>query len=111
VGDILVSVDGEPAENLPTVSYTFRLRDTPANVQLVVLRGTKQVALSIKPVEERSTFDSVSLMADPAKNLVPELSIVGVEIDAQLAASATGLGAPYGIIVVARYSRGTSSAA
>jgi len=106
VGDVLVSVDGEPAENLPTVSYAFRLRDNPNNVQLVVLRGAKQIALSIKPVEERSTFDSVSLMADPAKNLVPELSIVGVEIDAQLAASATGLRDPYGIIVVARAAGG-----
>ena len=106
VGDILVSVDGEPAENLPTVSYAFRLRDTPDNVQLVVLRGATQIALSIKPVEERSTFDSVSLMADPAKNLVPELSIVGVEIDARLAASATGLRDPYGIIVVARAAGG-----
>ena len=27
VGDILVSVDGRPAENVPTVSYSFRLRD------------------------------------------------------------------------------------
>ena len=39
VGDILVSVDDQPAENVPTVSYNFRLRDSPDNVQLVVLRG------------------------------------------------------------------------
>ena len=32
VGDILVSVDGQPADNLPTVSYNFRLRDSPDNV-------------------------------------------------------------------------------
>ena len=28
VGDILMSVDGEPADNLPTVIYNFRLRDS-----------------------------------------------------------------------------------
>ncbi len=39
VGDILVSVDGQPADNLPTVSYNFRLRDSAENVRLVVLRG------------------------------------------------------------------------
>ena len=39
-GDILVSVDGQPAENLPTVTYNFRLRDSTEKVQLVVLRGT-----------------------------------------------------------------------
>ena len=42
VGDILVSVDGQPADNLPTVSYNFRLRDSTENVQLVVLRGGAQ---------------------------------------------------------------------
>ena len=40
VGDILVSVDGQPADNLPTVSYNFRLRDSPDRVQLVVLAGS-----------------------------------------------------------------------
>jgi serine protease Do len=107
VGDILVSVDGQPAENLPTVSYNFRLRDSPDNVQLVVLRGTAQTTISVKPVEATSEFDSVSSMADPAKNLVAELGIIGVEIDSRIAGTATGLRDPYGIIVVARAAGGT----
>ena len=41
-------------------------------------------------------------MADPEKNLVPELGILGVEIDERIAAAATGLRDPHGIIVVAR---------
>jgi serine protease Do len=102
VGDILVSVDGQPAENLPTVSYNFRLRDSLDNVELVFLRGAAQKSVSVKPVEERSEFESVSSLADPAKNLVAELGIIGVEIDQRIAATATGLRDPYGIIVVAR---------
>jgi serine protease Do len=102
VGDILVSIDGQPADNLPTVNYSFRLRDSPDNVQLVVLRAGAEQRLSIKPVEERSEFDSVSAMADPIKNLVPELGILGVEIEPRIAASAKGLRDPYGVIVVAR---------
>jgi len=102
VGDILVSIDGQPADNLPTVNYSFRLRDSPENVQLVVLRAGAEQRLSIKPVEERSEFDSVSAMADPIKNLVPELGILGVEIEPRIAASAKGLRDPYGVIVVAR---------
>src|SRR4029077_10092091 len=89
-GDILVSGGGQPAENLPTVSYNFRLRDSPDNVQLAVLRGAAQISVSVKPVEARSEFDSVSSMADPVKNLVAELGIIGVEIDTALAATATG---------------------
>ena len=108
VGDILVSMDGQPAENLPTVNYRFRLRDSTDNVQLVVLREGKQQTLSIAPVEQRSEFDSLATMADPEKSLVPELGILGVEIDRRLAASAEGLRDPYGVIVVARAAGATS---
>ena len=108
VGDILVSVDNQPAENLPTVSYNFRIRDSLDNVQLAVLRGAAILSISMKPVETRSDFDSVASLADPSKNLVAELGIIGVEIDSRIAASATGLRDPYGIIVVARAAGSTS---
>ncbi|HEU4692108.1 MAG TPA: PDZ domain-containing protein, partial [Vicinamibacterales bacterium] len=102
VGDILVSVDGQAADNVPTVNYNFRLRDSTEKVQLVVLRGGTQHTIGVAAVEQRDDLDSVTSMADPEKNLVPELGFLGVEIDASIAARATGLRAPYGIIVVAR---------
>jgi serine protease Do len=102
VGDILVSVDGQPANDLPTVNYNFRLRDSADPVKLVVLRGGAEQSLSVAAVEQRSEFDAVSAMADPVKNLVPELGILGVEIDKRIAGAATGLRDPRGIIVVAR---------
>ena len=102
VGDVLVTVDGQPADNLPTVNYYFRLRDSTDRVQMVVLRGTTQWNLSMTPVEQKSEFDSLAALADPQKNLVPELGILGVEIDPKIAASATGLRDPYGVVVVAR---------
>jgi len=101
-GDVLVSVDGQPAENLPSVTYYFRLRDSADPVKLVVLRGTAQQSLSITPVEQRGEFEAMSEMADPVKNLIPELGILGVAIDARVAASAKGLRDPFGVIVVAR---------
>ena len=104
IGDILVSVDGQPADNLPTVIYNFRLRDSSDKVQLVVLRGTTQQTLSVQPIELRAELDAVSAMADPERNLVPEIGILGVEIDARIAAAASGLRAPYGVIVAARAS-------
>jgi serine protease Do len=102
VGDVLVSVDGQPADNLPTVSYNFRLRDSPENVQIVVLRGTAQHTLSVAAVEDRNELDSLSTMADAERNIVPELGVLGIAIDAKVVAVATGLRDPFGIIVVAR---------
>jgi serine protease Do len=106
VGDILVSVDGQPADNVPTVTYNFRLRDAPSNVQLVVLRGEAQLSIAVTPVEERAEFDSVSAMADPDTHAVPGLGIIGIEIDAAIAAAASGLRDPYGVIVIARTAGG-----
>jgi serine protease Do len=108
VGDILVSIDGQPANDLPSVNYFFRLRDSPEKVQMVVLRGGTEQKLSIAAVEERSEFDAVSATADAEKNLVPELGILGVEIDRRIAEVATGLRDKYGVIVVARAAGATS---
>ena len=108
VGDILLSVDGQPAENLPTVNYYFRLRDSTENVKLVVQRGSMQHPLSLATVEERNEFDTLSAVADTQKNVVSELGILGVEIDQKIAAVAKGLRDPYGIIVVARVAGATS---
>ena len=105
-GDILVSVDGQPADNVPSITYNFRLRDTPSNVQLVLLRGEAQISIAVPPMEERAEFDSVSAKADPATHSVPELGIIGLEIDPAIAAAATGLRDPYGIIVIARTAGG-----
>jgi serine protease Do len=101
-GDILVSVDGQAADNLPTVSYNFRLRDSLAPVQLVVLRGEAQLSIAVTPVEERDDLMSAALANSLEKGLVLPLGIIGVEIDPPIAAAATGLRDPFGIIVVAR---------
>ena len=101
-GDVIVSVDDQPAENLPTVNYFFRLRESADRVKLVVLRGPAQFVFMVKAIEERSELDSVTVGADTEKNVVAELGILGVEIDQQIAAAARGLRGPNGIIVVAR---------
>ena len=91
---------------MPTITYNFRLRDTPSNVQLVLLRGEAQISIAVPPMEERAEFDSVSAKADPDTHSVPELGIIGLEIDPAIAAAATGLRDPYGIIVIARTAGG-----
>ena len=106
IGDILLSVDGQPAENLPTVAYTFRLRESTEPVKLVVLRGTANVSLSIAPVEVKSELDAISDMADVQKHVVNELGIVGVEIDPRVVNATSGLRDPYGIVVIAKAAGG-----
>jgi serine protease Do len=55
------------------------------------------------PLKERPhEMDQVSALADPEKNLVPQLGILAVEIDKNIAAMIDDLRDPYGIIVAAR---------
>jgi serine protease Do len=108
VGDILLSVDDQPADNLPTVNYTFRLRDAPEPVKIVVQRGTAQMEFRVAAVEDKNELDSVASLADPRSNMVAELGILGVEIDPKVAAAAKGLRDLWGIIVVARTAGATT---
>jgi S1-C subfamily serine protease len=102
VGDILVSVDDQPADNLPTVSYYFLSRDRGDNVKIVVQRGKEQQEFTVAVSEEKRDMDQVLSLANADKDMVPGLGIVGVEIDRKVASLASGLRDPYGIIVAAR---------
>jgi serine protease Do len=108
IGDILVSVDGQPAENLPTVNYNFRLRDTTDPVAIVVLRGDTERRFDVVAVEEKSDFDVVSATADPQHDVVPELGILAVELDPRLAAAVKGLRDLWGVVVIARAAGGAA---
>jgi len=102
VGDILVSVDGQPADNLPSVNYQFLLRDSSEKVEVEVQRGGNHEVFKVAPIEESQDFDQLTALADPEKNLVPGLGIIGVEIDKKTASLVRGLRDPYGIVVTAR---------
>ena len=54
----------------------------------------------------RDELDAISAGIDPAKNIVDELGILGVEIDPKVAAVARGLRSPTGVVVVARVAGG-----
>jgi serine protease Do len=101
-GDVLVSVDGQPSENVPTVSYNFLLRDSGDKVHLVVMRKKSKLEFDVPVLEEKHDIDGVLALATPQKNLVTQLGILGVEIDKRIAPLITELRNPYGIIVAAR---------
>ena len=108
VGDVLVSLDGQPADNLPTVSYYFLLRDFGEKAQVVVFRGANPLSFNVPVVEEKHDMDQVISLADPSKNVVPALGIVGVEIDYKIASMVSGLREPFGVIVAAKAAGSTS---
>jgi serine protease Do len=106
VGDILLTVDGRAADSVPYVSFRLMSVDAGAKVHLEVLRGKEKLAFDVPVVEAPHEMDQIASLADPEKNLVRPLGIIGVEIDQKIAAMAQDLRDPFGIIVVARSSEG-----
>jgi serine protease Do len=107
VGDILLAVDGRAGDSVPYVSFRLMSVDAGAKVRLEVLRGKEKLAFDVLVVEAPHEMDQIASLADPEKNLVRPLGIIGVEIDQKIAAMAQDLRDPFGIIVVARSSEGT----
>jgi len=104
VGDILLAVDGRMAESVPYVSFRFMSVAQGEKVHLEVLRGKEKLAFDVPMIERPDSMDQISALADPEKNLVRPLGILGIEIDKKVAAMAPDLRDPFGIIVAARSS-------
>ena len=102
IQDIILSVDGTPIGTLPLFSHSLLLHKSGEQAKIDVLRGSDRVHLDIPLVERTHKEDSLADIADPAKNLVRPLSILGIELNLDLARSLPGLRIPTGVIVAAR---------
>jgi len=104
IGDVLLTVDGRMADSVPYVSFRLMSVDSGAKVHLEVLRNKERLAFDVSVTQAPHEMDQVTSLADPEKNLVRPLGIIGVEIDSKIAAMVEDLRDPFGIIVVARAS-------
>jgi serine protease Do len=102
IGDVLLSADSRAADNLPIISFHFLSLEQGDKVHLEVLRGKDRLAFDVPVLEHPHDMDQITSLADPDKNLVPALGILGVEIYGGIARMISGLRDPFGIIVAAR---------
>jgi serine protease Do len=102
IGDILLAIDGKTAGSVPYVAFHLMSRERGDTVHLDVLRQNLHLAFDVPLMEPPRDMDQITALADPEKNLIPALGILGVEIDKKIAAMAPDLRDPFGIIVAAR---------
>jgi serine protease Do len=102
VGDVLLSFDSRMADSVPYVSFRLMSLNGGDKVHIEVLRGKERLAFDVPVKEEVHQMDQITALADPEKNLVRPLGIIGIEIDSKVAAMAPDLRDPFGIIVAAR---------
>src|ERR1019366_2357238 len=102
IQDIILSVDGTPIASLPLFAHSLYLHKSGEQAKIEVLRGSNRVHLDIPLMDRPHKEDSLADIADPAKNLVRPLSILGIELTLDLAHSLPDLRIPTGVIVAAR---------
>lgn len=102
VQDVITSIDGSPADNLPSLSTRLFMRPGGEKIKLGVLRGAEKLTFEVVVVELPHDFDRLADLADPDKSLVSKLGIVGLELDPKLAATLPGLRVSSGVIVAAK---------
>ncbi len=102
IGDVLLSIDGRMAESIPYVSFRLMSVNAGEKVRMEVLRGQERLAFDVPVIDHTDSMDQISALADPEKNVVRPLGILGIEIDKKVAEMAPELRDPFGIIVAAR---------
>lgn len=102
IGDVLLAIDGKMAGSVPYVAFHLMSRERGDKVHLDVLRGEMRLGFDVGLMDPPKDMDQITALADPEKNVVPALGILGVEIDKKIAAMTTDLRDPFGIIVAAR---------
>ena len=97
IQDVILSVDGFPAGNLPLFAHSLNLHKGGDLAKIEVLRGTERVRLNVTLGEKVHKEDNTAQVADPVKNLVRPLGILGMELTLELAQSLPDLRIPTGV--------------
>jgi serine protease Do len=108
VQDIILTLDGKLVMNVPQFDAGFQLRMEPAPLHWEVLRASQKISLEIPVVEQQDDLDRLADSLDPVNDLVPQLGILGVQIDRRISAMVPGLRMASGVIVAARTAFGSS---
>lgn len=106
IGDILLSVNGQRAENVSRFrSYAYS-KQGGEKLQIEFQRGKDVQHTVVVLRARRAHFDPLGVLTSPEKHLIPRLGVLGIEIDAQMAPLASQLREPSGVVIAARAAEG-----
>jgi serine protease Do len=100
VGDLVLSVDGKPIENGRQLNVTLYRKAVGDVVRLEVLRDKQITSVNVSVAERNDPMARLTGQADPRQNVVARLGILGVTVDANVAAMLPMLRAKAGVVVV-----------
>jgi serine protease Do len=102
IQDIVLSVDGTRIGSLPLFTSALYMHKSGETAKFEVLRGSDRLQLDIRLMARPHKTDSLADLADPEKNLVQPLGILGIALKPDIVASLPDLRIQTGVIVAAR---------
>jgi serine protease Do len=101
VGDIIVGIDGKVVDNVRQLGINLYRHPIDSTVTLDVLRGDRRFTLKVPVIERPDDPARFMDMVDPAKNLVPQLDLLGMDLTDSLVKALGPLREPGGVLVAA----------
>ena len=101
-GDIVVSLDGKIMENARQLAVNLYQRSVSDRVRIEALRGAERLQFDVEVVGRKDHPNRFAGMVHPDRNLVPQLGILGIDLDRDMAPYFSGLRRASGVIVAAR---------
>lgn len=102
IQDVIVGVNGRMMDSVPMFGYSFFTQPPDEGVKLDILRGSVKLTLEVPVTEQPHEADRMMDFANPEKNMVQKLGVLGVEIDKRVAALTSNLREPAGVLITAK---------
>ena len=99
--DIILAVNNRTVVSPRQLELNVYRQGPGSEITLTIQRGDQRMNLFAKPEEHSDPIDTLADLADPQKNVVPELGIIGIDITPKVAALITDLRRPAGVLVAA----------
>ena len=85
VGDLVLTLDGKVMENGRQFNVNLYRRPIGETVTLEIQRGTQKLAFRVRVIEQADDVGRFASMVTPENNLVPQLGILGIDVDSKVA--------------------------
>ena len=80
IGDVITAMDGAPVNNVPLFALSLYLHENATFTKLTVVRGDRKIDVNVPVFEPANDAEHLSELADPAKDMIPRLGIVGITV-------------------------------
>lgn len=99
--DIILALNGSIIATQRQLEFDIFRRGPHKEVRLTVQRGEQQIEMVAHLKEKNDPIDELADSADPQRNLIRRLGIIGLDITPQITQMVNGLRRPTGVLVVA----------